>query len=440
VSVFELIVTVIPDPASIDGLVPKPCPDVDCGGILRASSFCGVNRNLTYRLVDASGTPFPLAYALSESFSNLSTTNSLLGLPTPVVNAPIPANGYVTDAQFVGFNYPKCLASNDHHSYTQKFSVLVGETTFNLSSLPPVRQDRQVPPALQEDFLTRATRIGDVSLPASSAFEAVLLEAGVPGGEALVPGCSDEPDPIVHPKGKSLQEVLDSIIVGDSRYIWTVKEGVANLKPRRGVPPLLRTRLKNYDSRDFADPASAITFLSSSPAVTRAASKIGLQQNVVVGALRGVDPGPLLPKSPLGIRLQNVTLLDALNAIVRASKHGVWSYRETHCGATKHCKPMTRHACTRTCVLLSYLAFLLFSALNFAQRAFVAFEILALAAADIVRLRVTSSRLANGTLDGAGCEPFRARMAPCIPFSCFCSLACSCLSATKTSINSSLGH
>jgi hypothetical protein len=109
---------------------------VDCGGVSRATNFCGVNRNLTYQLVDQSttGDPFPLAYTLSESFSNLSTTNSALGFPTAFKNVPIPANNLVTDAHFVGFTYPTCLGSNDHHSYTQNFSVTVGGVTYNLST------------------------------------------------------------------------------------------------------------------------------------------------------------------------------------------------------------------------------------------------------------------------------------------------------------------
>ena len=109
---------------------------VDCGGATRATNFCGVNKNLTYQLVDqsASRNPFPVAYALTESFSNLSTTNPALGLPTPSKNVPIPANGYVTDAQYVGFTYPNCLASNDHHSYTQNFSATVGGVTYPLST------------------------------------------------------------------------------------------------------------------------------------------------------------------------------------------------------------------------------------------------------------------------------------------------------------------
>lgn len=109
---------------------------VDCGGVVQAQNFCGVNRNLTYQLVDqsASKNPFPVAYNLSESFSNLSTTNPALGLPTPSQNVPIAANAYVTDAQFVGFSYPTCLGSNDHHSYTQNFSASVGGVNYNLST------------------------------------------------------------------------------------------------------------------------------------------------------------------------------------------------------------------------------------------------------------------------------------------------------------------
>ena len=59
-----------------------------------------------------------------------------------------------------------------------------------------------------------------------------------------------------------------------------------------------------------------------------------------------------------------------------------------------------------------YLAIFAFSALNFLQRSFVNFEILALPAADMVRLRLTPLGLTSFELTGAGCEPFSARIAP----------------------------
>jgi hypothetical protein len=63
----------------------------------------------------------------------------------------------------------------------------------------------------------------------------------------------------------------------------------------------------------------------------------------------------------------------------------------------------------------SYLAFFAFSALNFAHRAFVAFEILARAAGDIVVLfRVAPLEV---TIVAPECEPFNAEIAICIPLS-----------------------
>jgi hypothetical protein len=59
-----------------------------------------------------------------------------------------------------------------------------------------------------------------------------------------------------------------------------------------------------------------------------------------------------------------------------------------------------------------YFALFAFSALNFLQRSFVNFEILALPAADMVRLRLTPLALTSFELTGAGCEPFSARIAP----------------------------
>jgi hypothetical protein len=183
-----------------------------------------------------------------------------------------------------------------------------------------------------QDALTRPARTGDLSLPTFSAFEGALQVSGVPGGVAFVEGCSDQPEQMVHPHRTTLREVLDSIVSGDIRYVWRMRKGAVNLEPLKGVPALLRMHLETYDSQD-TDAVSAVTFLSSLPEVARAAAKLGLTHNVLGPGLGGMTQGPRPPKEPLGIRLHDVTLLDALNAIARANKHGVWTYRETHCGS-----------------------------------------------------------------------------------------------------------
>jgi hypothetical protein len=191
----------------------------------------------------------------------------------------------------------------------------------------------QAAPASQKDILARSLGMGDRTLPAYSAFEGALQISGVPGGVAFMEGCSDQPLPVVHPHGTTLRDVLDSITSGDSDYVWRLHKGVVTLEPSQGVPALLRIHLKTYDSRNFTDAVSAVTFLSSSPEVIRAATKLGLAHNVSGSALGSMAQGSTPPQKPLGIRLQDVPLMEALNVIARTNKHGVWRYRETHCGS-----------------------------------------------------------------------------------------------------------
>jgi len=216
-----------------------------------------------------------------------------------------------------------------------KFVSQISAATFFLAValLPSLRVSIAATATLQEDVLSRPAAIGDRSLPASSAFEEALQVSGVPGGAALVEGCADEPKSMVHPDGATLRQVLDSIISGDSQHVWRIRKGVVNLEPVKGLPVLLQTHLKKYDSGDLTGAISAVSLLSSLPELARAAAKLGLTHNVLAPGLGGMTQGPRPPKEPLGIRLHDATFLDALNAIARANEHGVWTYRETHCGS-----------------------------------------------------------------------------------------------------------
>jgi len=202
-----------------------------------------------------------------------------------------------------------------------------------MALLPSLRVSIAATPTPQEDVLSRPAAISDRSLAASSAFEEALQVSGVPGGAALVEGCADEPKAMVHPDGATLRQVLDSIISGDSHYVWRMHKGVVNLEPANGVPALLKMHLKTYDSKDLTDAISAVTFMSSLPAVARAAAGLGLTHNALGPGLGAMGQSAPSPQKPLGVRLHDVTVLDALNTIARANKHGVWTYRETNCGS-----------------------------------------------------------------------------------------------------------
>jgi hypothetical protein len=111
-----------------------------------------------------------------------------------------------------------------------------------------------------------------------------------------------------------------------------MQKGVVNFEPVEGPPALLKTHLKTYDSGKLTDAVSAVTVLSSSPEVVRAAARLGLTHNALGPGLGGMAQVPPPSSKPLGLRLHDVTLLDALNTIARVNKHGVWTYRETQCG------------------------------------------------------------------------------------------------------------
>jgi hypothetical protein len=205
--------------------------------------------------------------------------------------------------------------------------TLIATVTVHSQSFRAPEQAEQ-----QEDVLARSARISDSAVSAVLAFQDAVAAAGVPGGVAYSEGCSDQPPPpTVHPRGTTLREVLDSISGGDSGYIWKLNDGVVNFEPARGLPTLLKTHLNGYDSGDVVDAVSAVTFLVSSPEVNNAAAKLGLERSALVSGLGGFSLGPQPPKKPLGIRLKNTTLLDALNAIARSQKRGVWRYSEIHC-------------------------------------------------------------------------------------------------------------
>ena len=181
--------------------------------------------------------------------------------------------------------------------------------------------------------LERALANIDTSpMPSDEAFQKLLLTADVPGGQMMTQGCdAGWTGAVVRLQGKTLGDVLAHLARADSQYRWTIDDGVVNLVPAKGVPPLLEAHIKVFDSKETGDIVSAGGLLVALPDVRRAAASLGLTQALVSDGLGAIPPGPLPIKKPLGIHLRDVTLIDALNAIVRTNRRGVWAYSETHC-------------------------------------------------------------------------------------------------------------
>jgi len=161
-----------------------------------------------------------------------------------------------------------------------------------------------------------------------------MIASGIPAGEVMIQGCARGSRRAVRVHGGTVREALDSIVGADSKYRWELNDGVVDLLPVEGLPSLLAVRIETFDSKDATDITSAGTFLFALPEIQDAAAKLGLTHNVSGTGLGYVLPGQTQPQEALKIRLQSVTVVNTLNSIVRAGQHGIWIYRELHCGTT----------------------------------------------------------------------------------------------------------
>lgn len=192
-------------------------------------------------------------------------------------------------------------------------------------------------PVTEADLLNRPLpNLGSSPLSVNLAIQAAILGSGTAGGAVITQGCAEPSDSVVRFQGSTFREILDDIVTADPDYGWEVKDGVVNLVPAKGVPDLLTVRIGAFDTRDVTSVMTAETFLFALPEVRERAAELGFDQAVSgsgpYAVVRGVPPARKL----LNVRLQDVTLLEALNALVRANTHGLWVYREIHCKPTHH--------------------------------------------------------------------------------------------------------
>jgi hypothetical protein len=82
------------------------------------------------------------------------------------------------------------------------------------------------------------------------AFEMTLSAAHTPGGIAMVFGCEGEQSRNLPVLGPTLADALNVIQKVAPNYEWRVNDGVVNLAPTGGFPPLLGTSLREFDSKD----------------------------------------------------------------------------------------------------------------------------------------------------------------------------------------------
>ena len=218
--------------------------------------------------------------------------------------------------------------------------VLIAGPSLRHSSIPP----GQAPTS--NDPLSRRVRLvgqapAEVKLQNTTTFfitRLIAVAGNPPGGFAIVKGCEDaEPEvqPLL-PTDSTLGEELDKLVAKDPGYTYSVDDGVVNLLPYQGAPPLLNAWISSFDVEDESIGAPLLRLIDS-PEVLKAKVSGGITGTKRLQQFVGAQPAPPVPGRPkvepkkFTLHLRNVTLMEALNALVRAQGRGVWSYEEHIC-------------------------------------------------------------------------------------------------------------
>lgn len=168
------------------------------------------------------------------------------------------------------------------------------------------------------------------------SFEEFLRDSDLSGGIVLMSECQESPP--VHLKakqGSTFREVLDDFEAANPSYHWEIRGNVLNLIPAAGIPPLLAAKVRSFELQTMAQQTRfSLVFqrLLELPEIRQAATGLGLKEGTYYGGL-GVyqeRPEPEMPL-PIYVRLNNVPLQDALNAVAQAYGHTVWWYRQRAC-------------------------------------------------------------------------------------------------------------
>jgi hypothetical protein len=185
-----------------------------------------------------------------------------------------------------------------------------------------------------KDVLSR--RLPEASLKGvtiARAFWHVLNSAGLPGGIVSIEGRPEEERmDLTISDGATLRQALDQIVSRSRGLAWKMEGGVVDLFPPSATASMqmLNVRIAAFDFPDASNVYLAAQELAELPEVKREARALGFVPTPVSGGLTGVYYGPGQKRPPpIPVHLRNVTLLQALNALMRArGEANLWLYKE----------------------------------------------------------------------------------------------------------------
>jgi len=174
-------------------------------------------------------------------------------------------------------------------------------------------------------------------------FATLVREAGLSGGVAISnQDCSHGPEgSILIAAGTSFDVALGQVAKSKAMAEGQLRDGVANLLPADGAPPLLQVRIRRFEWDRTTPVREVIDRLRQQPEVSEEATKLGLKEAPFEGSgMSAICLGHDCREKPKPVPAmeteEGATLLTVLNRIVQAHSGAVWSYSEYH-----HCDSNT---------------------------------------------------------------------------------------------------
>lgn len=151
-----------------------------------------------------------------------------------------------------------------------------------------------------------------------------LQEPPIPFGFVGIP--TEDPDAGIDlsPPGSSVRNLLDALVAADLRYRWEVRDGVVNLVPTAGIPPLLEVRLTAFD--EDGTMSHLLWALENAPEVRKRAAELGF-----AGPTQPIFQFGAVDRRKFGIHCRDCSVRDVLNEVVRRNGQ-FWKYREPKFG------------------------------------------------------------------------------------------------------------
>jgi hypothetical protein len=180
------------------------------------------------------------------------------------------------------------------------------------------------------DVLERQVTNNEPYSTTLSSFIMSLVSARLPGGIVTIMHCEDRQ--LSHPTlftSGTLREALQEIVRTNPEYRWQVDDGVINLLTVHDEPALLNVRISKLKVENARSINTILDELFELPEVKDAIAKLQL----IPGVIFLVGPIPMDPerRPKYTVEFKDMTVREALNAIVRLHGRAAWEYKERRC-------------------------------------------------------------------------------------------------------------